>query len=483
MHKKRRISRRRFLGEASCAAIGSTTFLSTALNLGMINTAAARPHIIGAPGDYKAIVCVLLAGGADSFNMLIPTTTSPTDEYNTYREIRGDLALNYNISGVADDVMQISPNNTGTKTYGVHNGLAGIKSLFDQNKAAFVANIGTLIEPIIDTSYLNSVQLPLGLYSHADQIMQWQTSVPQDRSAVGVGGRMADVLNDMNTIDAISMNISLDGKNRFQSGNTVSEYSIGNSANPEDIGIEGLTSWWSNSGFLTEQRDEAINSLVEDVYSNIFQDTYASLGRQTIEGGELFKTAIAKRPGFSTSFAGTSFSQDLRMMADVMSVQQHLGANRQIFFTTFGGWDHHDEVINNQARMLPILDQGISSLYASLVELGLENDVTIMTISDFARTMTTNTGGSDHAWGGNSIVLGGAVNGGNIFGVYPDLSLSNNINIDDRGRYIPQLSVDELYAEIALWFGVSVNDLSYILPNIGNFNDYSSNASPIGLYT
>ncbi len=478
---KRRISRRRFLGEASCAALGSTTFLSTALNLGMINTAAARPHIIGAAGDYKALVVVLLAGGADSHNLLIPTTTQ---EYDTYRGIRGDLALNYNVSGQTDDVMNISPSNTGGKTYGVHNGLAGVKSLFDQNKAAFIANVGTLVEPIANLHELeySNKQLPLGLYSHADQIMQWQTSVPQDRSAVGVGGRMADMLKDMNTIDAISMNISLDGKNRFQSGNTIAEFSIGNSADPEDIGIQGLTSWWSKSGFLTEQRDEAINSVVADVYSNIFQDTYADLGRQTLAGNELFKTAIAKRPGFSTAFAATSFAQDMRMMADVISVQQHLGANRQIFFTTFGGWDHHDEVLMNQSVMLPILDQGISSLYSSMEEINMENNVTIMTISDFARTMTTNTGGSDHAWGGNSMIVGGAINGGQIYGEYPDLDLDNDVNIDNRGRYIPQLSVDELYAEIALWFGVSVNDLSYILPNIGNFNNYNTNPAPLGLY-
>ncbi|MEE9374317.1 MAG: DUF1501 domain-containing protein [Saprospiraceae bacterium] len=481
MTKRRNISRRKFLGQASCAAIGSTTFLSTALNLGMINTAAARPHIIGAPSDYKALVVILLAGGADSHNMLIPTTPS---EYSTYSTIRSDLALSYNISGTPDDVMNITPSNTGGRTYGVHNGLAGIKSLFDQNKAAFVANVGTLIEPIAnlnDLRYSNK-KIPLGLYSHADQIMQWQTSVPDDRSAVGVGGRIADMLKDMNTIDAISMNISLDGKNRFQSGNTISEYSIGNSADPEDIGMQGLTSWWSNSGFLTQQRDEAIKSVVEDVYSNIFQDTYADLSRQTIAGNDLFKTAIAKRPGFSSPFAPTALSQDLRMMADIISVQQHLGANRQIFFTTFGGWDHHDEVLNNQNRMLPILDGAISSMYTSLTELGIQNDVTIMTISDFGRTMTTNTGGSDHAWGGNSIIVGGAVNGGQIFGEYPDLDLANTVNIDNRGRYIPQLSVDELYAEIALWFGVAVSDLNYILPNIGNFNNYVSNPAPLGLF-
>ena len=496
MGKRSKISRRRFLGEASCAAIGSATFLNTALNLGVINTAAARPHIIQNPNDYKALVVILLAGGCDSHNMLIPTTAS---EYNIYRTIRADLALDYGISGMQDQVANITPANTGGKTYGIHNGLTemnevtgaagtgGIKKLFDDGNAAFIANVGSLVEPILNRGelYHSNKLLPLGLYSHADQIMQWQTSVPQSRSAVGVGGRMADILNDMHSINDISMNISLDGKNRFQSGQTINEYSIGNSADPNDIGIEPLTSWWSNSGFLTEQRDSTLNSLIEQQYSNIFQSTYADLSKQTINSNELFKTAIAKKPGFATSFADETLSQDLRMMADVMSVQQILGASRQIFFTTFGGWDHHDEVLNNQNRMFPILDRAISSLYSSLEDLGIEDQVTIMTISDFGRTMTTNTGGSDHAWGGNSIIVGGAVNGGNIFGEYPDLTLTDDdtkINIDDRGRYIPQLSVDELYAEVALWFGVSKNDLNYILPNIGNFHDYCVDPAPLGLF-
>ena len=144
-------------------------------------------------------------------------------------------------------------------------GTGGIKKLFDDGNAAFIANVGSLVEPILNRGelYHSNKLLPLGLYSHADQIMQWQTSVPQSRSAVGVGGRMADILNDMHSINDISMNISLDGKNRFQSGQTINEYSIGNSADPNDIGIEPLTSWWSNSGFLTEQRDSTLNSLIE----------------------------------------------------------------------------------------------------------------------------------------------------------------------------------------------------------------------------
>lgn len=479
---KNRLSRRKFLGEASCAALGSTTFLSTALNLGLLNTAAARPHIIGPEGDYKALVCILLAGGADSHNILVPTTSN---EYQSYDGIRGDLALGLS------DVQNINPNNTPGRTFGIHNGMPQLKTLFDNNKASFIANVGTLVEPIAnknDFLYGNK-NLPLGLYSHADQIMQWQTSVPQDRSAVGVGGRMADILKDMNSIDTVSMNISLDGKNRFQAGNTVIEYSIGNDPTPENIGIESLTPWWSNSGYLTEQRNKGINSLMGDVYSNIFQDTYAGLTRQTIESVDIMRSAIGKKPGYPTIFPSAAppsnnyLAQDLRMMADMISVQNHLGAKRQIFFTTFGGWDHHDEVLDNQAEMLPKLDAAIGAFYNAMVDLGCEDQVALFTISDFGRTLTSNMQGSDHAWGGNSIIVGGQVNGGNVLGDYPELSNNNDLNLDERGRFIPTTSVDEVYAELALWFGVSLNDLSYILPNIGNFNNYNSNPAPVGLFT
>ncbi len=485
MCKKKKYSRRQFLGEASCAAVGSTAFLSSVLNLGMINTAAARPHIIGAPGDYKAIVCILLAGGSDSHNFLVPTDEGPgnTGPYWDYANLRDDLALPLRNPDGTDYLLNINPDNT-SKKFGVHPFLPNVAQLFDQGDLAFIANIGTLVEPILNNTqvYNDSKALPLGLYSHADQIMQWQTSVPQDRSAVGVGGRMADMLKDMNSIQEISMNISLDGKNRFQAGKTVVEYAIGNSADPNDLGIQSIP-YNSASGFLTDTRDEAINSIVNESYANIFQKTYGQLANQTLSSIEIFESALGKRPGFPTQFTGTNLSQDLRMMADVISVQNFLGANRQIFFTTFGGWDHHDEVINNQERMLPVLDNALSEFYSSMQDLNLADDVTVLTISDFGRTLTSNGNGSDHAWGGNSMVLGGAVNGKNVFGTYPDMLLSNELNLDERGRFIPTTSVDELYADIALWFGVSPNDLNYVLPNLSNFYSYSPGTSPIGLFS
>lgn len=485
MSRKRSISRRQFLGQASCAAIGSTAFLSTALNLGMINTAAARPHIISNGNDYKAMVCILLAGGADSFNMLVPTNAS---EYAEYAAVRSDLALNYTpgvpeTNQLLDLTVGGQPYSKSGQTFGIHQGMSAIHSLFDSGNLAFLSNIGTLVEPIIDVDDLyGGKQVPLGLYSHADQIMQWQTSVPQNRTAVGVGGRMADMLKDMCGIDAVSMNISLDGKNRFQAGNSVIEFSIPNSATADNLGFEAPPNWWPNQGYLSEVRNQAVNNMVEDVYANIFQNTYSSLTRQTVESIDLFRSALARKPDIPTSFSDNRLSQDLRMMAEVISVHQHLGNQRQIFFTTFGGWDHHDEVLGNQNRMLPILSNAMSEFQQAMNHLGLQNDVVTFTISDFSRTLTSNGNGSDHAWGGNSMIMGGAIDGGKVYGNYPVLNLNESLNIDERGRFIPTTSVDEFYAELALWFGASANDLSYILPNIGNFYTYSPSTPPIGMF-
>lgn len=494
MSRKRNISRRQFLGEASCAAIGSTTFLSTALNLGLLNTAAARPHIVDDPQDYKAIVCILLAGGADSHNILMPTAADP---YADYLATRTSLALTktdginlgsnplyYNYS-----IPLISPGMIDSG-YGIHGGMTRVRDLFSGGNLAFLANIGTLIEPIANKVIYGdgTKQLPLGLYSHSDQIMQWQTSVPQDRSAVGVGGRIADVLNDAQSIPEVSMNISLDGKNRFQSGNQVLEYSISNSATQDNVGFEGLPSWYSNGGFLNQTKEVAVKNMVEQSYSNLFHKTYSGLTKQTVEAIEIFKNALGKAPAINTVFSDTTLSKDLLMMAKVMSVRNELGKNRQIFFTTFGGWDHHDNVIGSQSGMLPVLSNALGEFYESLEELGLQNKVTTFTISDFARTLTSNGNGSDHAWGGNQIIMGGAIDGGKIYGNYPSLALNSDFNLSDRGRMLPTTSVDELYASLALWFGVAKADLSYILPNISNFytppvGDITTTDLPINMFS
>ena len=484
---KRKISRRTFLGEASCAAIGSTAFLSSFLNLGMINTLAARPHIISNTEDYKAMVCILLAGGADTFNVLVPTEQS---EYDTYVETRGSLALDKDATDPVQ-LIDLDYDDNG-RTFAVHAGMDKVRDMFDNGDLSFVANVGTLIEPIANADEYGSgtKKIPLGLYSHSDQIMQWQTSVPQSRSAVGVGGRMADILNDMNSIPNVSMNISLAGKNRFQTGNMYNEYSIKNNTTSANIGYDGLPSWWSNSGFLNDIKNGVVNNSVEQEYSNIFHQTMSSLTQQTAASIEVFEKAFGNIVPLNTTFSDTNLSKDLKKIAETISVRTHLGVNRQIFFVTIGGWDHHDNVIGNQNTMLPIVSNALSEFNDALGEIGVHDNVITFTISDFGRTLTTNGNGSDHAWGGNQMIMGGPINGGQIYGDFPSLALENNdLNLSNRGRLIPTTSVDEFYAELALWFGASPNDLDYILPNLCNFYSSSdctqpplANYAPIGMF-
>ena len=162
--------------------------------------------------------------------------------------------------------------NDNGKTYSVHAAMPQVRNLFDNQHLSFLANIGTLIEPIANVTEYNSgmKKLPLGLYSHSDQIMHWQTSVPQSRSAVGVAGRIADLLNDMNTIPEVSFNISLSGKNRFQAGNETNEFSLSRTTTAANIGFTSFPSWWSDFGYKTQIRNQAIGSMMEQEYNNIF---------------------------------------------------------------------------------------------------------------------------------------------------------------------------------------------------------------------
>jgi uncharacterized protein (DUF1501 family) len=301
--KKRNINRRQFLGEASCSAVGSMAFLSSVLNLGAINTLAARPHILDDSNDYKAMVCILLAGGCDTHNVLVPTQTT---EYSNYVATRGSLALS--LSANPAQLLPLNFNNAG-KTYAVHAGMNRVRDMFNAGDLSFMANIGTLIEPIANATEYNSglKKIPLGLYSHSDQIMQWQTSVPQSRSAVGVAGRIADMLQDMNTIPQISMNISLSGKNRFQSGNTYNEYSITRSTTASNIGFTSFPSWWSDAGYKTMTRNGAISNMMEQAYTNIFQKTFGSLGKSTIDAVDKFRIALENVVPLNSAFSASSF--------------------------------------------------------------------------------------------------------------------------------------------------------------------------------
>ncbi len=452
------VTRRRFLGQASCAAVGTTALFNTVLNMGMLNALACDTP------NYKGLVCLFLSGGIDSFNVLVPRGP---DEYAEYAGARADLAL------PQDTLLPIVPATPDGREYGLHPGLPELQALFQQGRLALVSNVGTLVEPTTLEQYRNrSVALPLGLFSHADQVMHWQTSLPDQRTAVGWAGRMADILQAGNCNQNISMNISLSGSNVFQSGQLTAHYTIGPN------GSQGLRNYGGPS-LVSQVRTEAIDGLLGLHYQHLFEKTYAARMRGAIDAHLVFSEAIEALPPLITQFSDNSLSQRFRMIALTIAAREALGMRRQTFFIDTGGWDHHDEVLLNQAAMLPVISRALGEFQAALEELGVADQVTTFTASDFGRTLSSNGRGSDHAWGGNHMVLGGAVNGGDLYGSYPPLYLGSPLDTN-RGRLIPTTSVDELFAELALWFGVPAADLELVLPNVARFYAPGSADPPLG---
>lgn len=449
------LNRRRFLGHSCSLGVAGATLGSSLLQLGYARQASAQ-----GTSDYKALVCILLAGGNDSYNMLVPYDG---DQYTRYADIRSDLAL------ARDSLRPLSGTDVRGRRYGVHPGMPGLQSLFASGEAALLAGVGTLLQPM-DASQLQngSVPTPLGLFSHSDQIQQWQTAVSNERIAQGWGGRIADILEQGNPANGISMNISLAGNNVFQSGSLAGPYAI----SPGGNGAPALAGY-DDSGDRGEFTRTAIDSLLAATQSQLFRREYGNRLRSAIDSQVTFVNALEGIADPPTPFSDAPFSLAMRQIARVIAARDALGATRQTFFVTVGGWDHHDDVLDNQAAMLPGIDTGLREFQNAMNAMGTSSQVTTFTTSDFGRTLTSNGKGSDHGWGGHHIVMGGAVHGGQIYGEYPEIYPGNPLDVG-RGIYAPTTSVDEYFAELALWFGVSTTDLAQVLPNIGRFYDSAS---------
>ncbi len=463
--KKHSISRRKFIGQ-SCAAVGYTTLFSSLINLKAMAAATMdNSSILSFGGDYKALVCVMLAGGNDSYNMLIP---KGDNEYNEYATTRSNLAIAQN------DILQINPNTSDGRVFGLHPSMSDMQQLFEEDNLAFLSNVGTLIEPSTKTEILNGVvRTPLGLFSHADQIQQWQTGRPHERTNVGWGGRMADLMQSMNSNQNISMNISLQGSNVFQRGDQIIPYAISNNGS---IGISG---YGDQNGF-DQLRTQAVNSMLDRDYQDIYKNAYKNTIKSSNEASLEFQSGVDTVPDFLTEMPQyNNLARQLRMVAKTIAARDTLSFSRQIFFVQIGGWDHHDELLINQSNKLSNVNMALKYFSDVMGEINTNDCVTTFSVSDFGRTLTSNGNGTDHAWGGNTFMMGGAVNGKEIYGDYPSLDLNSELNLYD-GALIPTTPADLYMAELALWFGVSPSDLNLILPNLSNFYDTNSNVPPIG---
>ena len=520
-------TRRDFIRQASCAAVGTVALTNTIRDLRLINAAVAQTGLTGT-SPYKALVCIFLGGGNDANNWIVPTDTAT---YNQYTAIRQNLTLPKTSLLDLFKADGTTPyTDLAGHTYGFHPACPQLQTLFTEGKLATVFNVGTLVRPTTRTQYLanTSFYTPPQLFSHSDQVTQWQTSIPDAPPTTGWGGRVADLLSAAanGATPKISMNVSVNGSNTFEVGNLVSQY---------QVSTNGAISATGNlmTGNTNNARIRALKSILGLPSTNLQRTAYGSVMNSAITIADLLNTnnagtqdptdspnsyaAQAAAPwrwntgltgiytiaapgsapatppsdtskwptGTNGGFPNTTLGTQLKMVARLIAARGPTAFNmtRQIFFCGVGGYDTHtsqvsvngtDQPTNANGAHYKLLNEVSMCMFAfqrAMEQLGLGNQVTTFTASDFSRTLPTNSQGSDHGWGSHHLVMGGAVNPNQLkrtYGALPTFAL-NGPDDTGLGRWIPSLAVDQYSATLAKWFGVDVSNLAAVFPNLSRF--------------
>ncbi len=401
-------------------------------------------------GEYKALVCVFLFGGNDSNNTVVPMGAG----YNAYSAVRGAS------TGIPQG--QLLPIMDRGNPFGFHPALTRIQALYNQNKATVALNAGPLVRPVTKQQVRSGAPVPSNLYSHSDQQQAWQQAPWQGGSRTGWGGRTADAMQPSNAGSLLPMSVSTAGGALFTMGQVTAPAIVNGGLG---LGLSG-----SDGSATATARDNAFQQVIN------FQSglTLVQAANRTINNGiqvgKVLNSVLTGPSGLTTVFPGSGLGNQFQQVARIMRARQTLGVSRQIFFVSQGGFDNHDGLLAAQQGLLTTLNGAMSSFYDATIELGLENNVTTFTESDFNRTFGPNgNAGTDHAWGGHHIVMGGGVNGGRMYGTFPNLAIEGPDDVGNRGLWLPTMSVDQYGGTLATWFGVNSAQLDQVFPNLINF--------------
>ena len=453
VHITKDVSRRAFIKRASALSLaGSAT--PFVLNLAAIGEAAAATAT-----DYKALVCVFLYGGNDYANTLVPYDTA---QYAVYQAQRPGLF--YAQSALTGTVLAPSVPLANGGQYALAPQLAKLSPIFNAGKMAIALNVGTLIQPTTKAQYLaKSVQLPPKLFSHNDQQSFWQASSAEG-AASGWGGRMGDLFQAGNGTSTLTC-INVSGNAVFLAGKSAIQYAV-TSAGPASL--TARTQLGGSAAAAT-----LLQTMIKAGGPHLFQAELGRVSTRALDLNAQVSSALAAAPATTTAFPAavdpsSSLGAQLAMVAKLISVGKELGAKRQVFFVSSGRFDNHDELSTLHPVLLTNMADALRAFYDTTVELGVSQQVTTFTASDFGRTLNTNNDGSDHGWGSMHFVLGGAVKGGRYYGTNPVLG-NNGPDDVGQGRLLPTMAVDQYAATLASWFGVSGADLATVIPSINNF--------------
>lgn len=450
-------ARRRFLKRSlACAVAGSGAGAMTG-KLNLVGSALADSSSYADIDDYKALVCVFLYGGSDSFNLFVPSDSTRYGEYST---ARGSLAI---------DQSDLLPSSDGIVSF--NGNLPGIRQLYEDGSAAILANVGNLIAPVTRAGLANgSATIPSDLFAHNHQQEQWQkglTSRPSSLVGAGWGGRMADMLRDANAGATLPPTFTVAGSNYFQSGNLTAPVSVNARYGPKLMDYMDANSYSSNAG-----RDDAMSRILALNNDHMLKQFAGSSFTRARDSSRLLANVMSQHAASSHDFSTQgSLGEQLQMVARLIAGRDIMGQKRQIFFVGMGGWDTHDAQSPRMDQLTGDLDKGLSSFQQELATLGVSQNVTTFTASDFGRTLTVNGDGSDHGWGGHYLVLGGAVEGKKMIGDWPSYAIGGDDDTGDKGRVIPSISVNQYGAALASWMGLSDADIASVFPDLANFDD------------
>lgn len=422
-----------------------------ALNLSLLADAAASTD----PQDYKALVCVFLYGGNDHGNTLVPVDTT---HHAAYAAIRGSIATPRN------DLLATALTTDAALPDGLQLALAPqlapLLPLWTGGQLAVQLNVGPLVQPTTLAQYkARSVPLPSKLFSHNDQQSTWQSSWPEGASS-GWGGRIGDLMLGGNGSSVFTC-VSVTGNAVFLTGRSAVQYQVGSNG---AVAIKGIAK--ALNGSATAQ--QALRTLITAPHSHLMADTYSRITRRSIDAEAHVSAALAAAPDVNTPFENTTLANQLKMVARLIAGRAGLGARRQVFMVSLGGFDLHDGLPDNHPGLLAQVAGALRSFYDATVALGVADRVTTFTASDFGRTLSSNGDGSDHGWGSHHLLMGGAVKGRRFYGTAPSVSVNGPDDVG-QGRLLPSTSVDQFAATLASWFGVGNSDLATVVPGIGNF--------------
>jgi uncharacterized protein (DUF1501 family) len=409
--------------------------------------------------DYRALVCLFMFGGNDSNNLLIPY--EPAD-HSRYAAARSNLALN------RDTLLPISPSNTGGVRYALHPSMTGLAGLFNGvpggsvPRAALVANTGPLLVPTSKAQWdARSVPLPDNLFSHSDQQSQWQSAI-YERPSNGWGGRLTERLVSDTTLNRGYSVLSVTGGNLWETGDrSLSAYKVSAS------GRFGFDFYNPNGN---DPLSVAITETLKDTHQHLFEQGFVDVMGRSIEVQRVLTQALAGTT-INTVFPDTGLGNQLRMVARLIAARDKLGLKKQCFFCSIGGFDTHgDDQLTRQAELLGEISAAVTAFYSATIELAVADKVTTFTASDFGRTLTSNGGGSDHGWGSHHLVVGGAVQGGKLFGQFPNHTVGGPDDSGGQGTWIPTTSTEAYAATLGRWFGADDTVLAQVFPRLQYFN-------------